>query len=344
MATHISTSGSSVSGGGGRLGALLDQAQAAVSTSANVLRDVRERYRAAHLAEVSRWETLRAELAARNGKARASMRRDEAVAADAVGAERASLARLELAIKSLENAWLFLDPTDETLVGDPTGPASAVDAQMRIVEAQEAERSRLAREVHDGPAQALSNAIFQVEVVERLLDRDERLARAELKALRDVMTRELRAVRAYLSQLRPPLLADLGLTGAIREAAEQIASVIGIPVDVEVDADIDALPEPVEVVILRVVQESLQNVRKHAKPRSVRVRAVRDGATWLVEIRDDGVGFDTEQDQTNGRRSFGLQFMRERADLIGGRFEVRSRPELGTVVRLVIPRHEEERP
>jgi two-component system sensor histidine kinase DegS len=259
-----------------------------------------------------------------------------------VGSERSSLARLDLAIRSLENAWLFLDPTDETLVRDPSGPASAADAQMRVVEAQEAERSRLAREVHDGPAQALSNAIFQVEVVERLLDRDERLARAELKGLRQMLTRELRGVRAYLSQLRPPLLADLGLVGAVREAADQIGSVLGVPVSVEVDEHIDALPEAVEVVILRIIQEALQNVRKHAAPRTVSVRAAREGGGWVVEVRDDGKGFDPERAPAPGRRSFGLQFMRERAALIGARFEVRSRPELGTVVRMVIPANTEE--
>jgi len=331
--------------GGERLSALLDEAQAAVSTSANVLRDVRERYRTQYQAGVGRWETLRAEVTAKNGKHgrnRARSRRDEAVAAGSVGSERATLGRLELALKSLENAWLFLDPSDDSLINDPTDPASAADAQMRIVEAQEAERNRLAREIHDGPAQALSNAIFQVEVVERLLDRDERLARQELKGLRDMLTRELRAVRAYLSQLRPPLLADLGLAGAIKEAAEQIGSVIGIPVDVEVDAEIDALPEAVEVVILRIIQEAMQNIRKHASPHSARIRAVRDGATWLVEIRDDGVGFDPDRAPSGERRSFGLQFMRERAELIGAGFEVRSRPDLGTMVRLVVPTQQEE--
>jgi two-component system, NarL family, sensor histidine kinase DegS len=356
MATDVNTGGTALPDGSVRLGALLDEAQAAVSSSANVLRDVRERYRAAHQAKVGQWETLRAENAnadengrngkretsGRNGKTRAASRRDETLTADTVGAERASLARLELALKSLENAWLFLDPNDETLVSDPSDPASAADAQMRIVEAQEAERSRLAREIHDGPAQALSNAIFQVEVVERLLDRDERLARQELQALRDMLTRELRGVRAYLSQLRPPLLADLGLAGAIREAGEQIGSVIGVPVDVEVDAEIDALPEAVEIVILRVIQEALQNVRKHAASRSVRVRAVRDGTAWLVEIRDDGVGFDPDNAPASERRSFGLQFMRERAELIGARFEVRSRPDLGTAIRLVIPTQQED--
>src|SRR5918992_4977066 len=140
---------------------------------------------------------------------------DEAMMGREVGQERATLGRIDLAVRSLENAWLFLARDDSTLVTDPSGPPSAADAQMRIVEAQEAERTRLAREVHDGPAQALSNAIFQVEVVQRLLDRDEQLARAELTQLREVLSRELRGVRAYLSQLRPPALADLGLSGAI---------------------------------------------------------------------------------------------------------------------------------
>jgi len=342
MATDVNAQRSTLPGGSERLGALIDEAQAAVSSSANVLRDVRERYRAAHTAEVGRWETIRTELASRNGDARASMHRDEAMAADAVGAERATLARLDLALKSLENAWLFLAPSDGSLVDDPSDPASAADAQMRIVEAQEAERNRLAREVHDGPAQALSNAIFQVEIVDRLLDRDEALARQELKGLRDMLTRELRGVRAYLSQLRPPLLEDLGLAGAIREAASQIAAVIGAPVEVDLDEDLDGLPEVIEVVILRVIQEALQNVRKHASPRTVWVSAVRDGEAWRVEVRDDGVGFDLDREPSADRRSFGLRFMRERAELIGARFEVRSRPDMGTMVRLVIPTREEE--
>lgn len=339
-------------GPGLRLGALLEEAQAAVSSSANTLRDVRERYRVAHHAEVSQWESMRADLAhpapatrgksGKNGRSRATKERDETLAGREVGTERASLARLDLAIRSLENAWLFLDPTDQSLVLDPSGPASAADAQMRVVEAQEAERSRLAREVHDGPAQALSNAVFQIEVVERLLDRDERLARQELKALRDMLTRELRGVRAYLSQLRPPLLADLGLVGAIKEAADQIGSVLGIEVAVDIDERIDTLTEAIEFVILRVVQEALQNVRKHAEPRAVNVRGAWEGGSWVVEVRDDGKGFDPERPPVTGRRSFGLQFMRERAGLIGARFEVRSRPELGTVVRMVIPASTED--
>ncbi len=325
------------------LAALLDEAQAAVSEGANTLRDVRERYRSSYLERVQRWEGLRAisgsnpNESTHSGASRSQAATDELVVGKEVGQERSTLGRIDLAVKSLENAWLFLARDDSSLVSDPSGPPSAADAQMRIVEAQEAERSRLAREVHDGPAQALSNAIFQVEVVQRLLDRDERLARAELQQLREVLTRELRGVRAYLSQLRPPLLADLGLSGAIREAADQIASALDIPVHVELDEAIDALPETVEVVTLRVIQEALQNVRKHAQPSNVRVRMARDTSGWTVEVRDDGKGFEADDPPVGGRRHFGLQFMRERAELIGARFEVRSSPDLGTAVRMTIP-------
>ena len=110
-----------------------------------------------------------------------------------------------------------------------------------------------------------------------------------------------------------------------------------MPVSVDLEAGIDALPETVEIVVLRVVQEALQNARKHAQPRSIRIRMARDARGWTVEVRDDGRGFDAEDSALSGRRHFGLQFMRERAELIGARFEVRSSPNLGTAVRMTIP-------
>ena len=270
------------------------------------------------------------------------LRRDEAIAARVAGAEQSALARLELAIRSLEGAWLFLGRDDASLIGDPGGAFTATDVQMRIMEAQEAERTRLAREVHDGPAQALSNAVFQVEVVERMLGRDPVLAAAELRLLRELLRRELGDVRAFISQLRPPILADLGLEGAIRDAAVGMTSLIGVPVDVDVDPGIRELGDAIETVVLRIVQEALQNVRRHADARQASIRAAHEDGSWVVEVRDDGRGFDVGAVAARGRRNFGLQFMRERAELIGAEFEVRSRPDGGTVVRIVMPRGEEE--
>lgn len=223
-----------------------------------------------------------------------------------------------------------------------TTAGQATDLQRRIVEAQEAERSRLAREIHDGPAQALSNAILQIEVVERLMARDPALAGAELRHLRDTLRRDLADVRSYVSQLRPPILADLGLSGAIQDMAEQVSGIMDVPIAVELDSALDALPGPSDMVVLRIIQEALQNVRKHAHATRVAISATRNGHDVVVEIRDDGRGFDATDTRATGRRTFGVQFMRERAESIGARFEVRSRPDDGTVVRLVIPGGAEE--
>jgi two-component system sensor histidine kinase DegS len=213
---------------------------------------------------------------------------------------------------------------------------------MRIVEAQEAERTRLAREVHDGPAQALSNAVFQAEVVERMLAREPVLAAAELRLLRELLRRELGDVRAFISQLRPPILADLGLEGAIRDAAVGMTALLGIPISVEVDPEIREIGDSAQTVVLRIVQEAMQNVRRHADARRATIRAALEDGRWIVEVRDDGRGFDVGAVAARGRRNFGLQFMRERAELIGAEFEVRSRPDGGTVVRIAIPRGAEE--
>ena len=206
-----------------------------------------------------------------------------------------------------------------------------------VIEAQEAERSRLAREVHDGPAQALSNAIFQVEHLERIVDTDPALARTELRHLSELLRRELGDVRSFISELRPPLLTELGLNGAILDAVEQMRTLTGIPIGALLDADADALGAGEQTVVLRMVQEALQNVRKHATASTASVATRIEGEDWVVEVRDDGRGFEPGTVVAPGRRNYGLQFMRERADLIGARLDVRSQPDGGTVVRVAIP-------
>jgi two-component system nitrate/nitrite sensor histidine kinase NarX len=116
-----------------------------------------------------------------------------------------------------------------------------------------------------------------------------------------------------------------------------MSDLIGIPVTVDLAASPEHLRDASQTVVLRVVQEALQNVRKHAEASHVAVRSLVEGGDWTLEIRDDGRGFDVAMVALRGRRNFGLQFMRERAELIGARFEVRSRPDGGTVVRLAIP-------
>ncbi|HEU4572987.1 MAG TPA: histidine kinase [Candidatus Limnocylindrales bacterium] len=353
-----------------RIDGLRAEASEAVGYSANTLRAVGQRYRAAYAEEFNRWQALRDELDALE-RGRADIPRirlvdpsadvHQAAAAAEAGAEDArltllrtevetlgreigrrqtELARLEIALRNLESTWLFLERGDSTLVTDKDGLPT--DVQMRIVEAQESERSRIAQEVHDGPAQVLSNAIFQVEYVDRVLDSDTAAARAELRLLRDLLRRELGSVRTFISQLRPPVLDELGLDGAIGDSIGRFSAQTGLKISADLTAPADRLTGTQQTVVLRVLQEALQNVRKHGAASAVTVASAIDGDEWVLTVRDDGRGFDVGAVAARGRRNFGLQFMRERAELIGARFEVHSRPDGGTLVRLAIPVGAEE--
>ena len=332
-----------------RFDTLHAEAKAALAYAANTLRTVTVQYREAFhenlagwhedrdaLDDVDRRPVVDPEAAAGDGQT-AELRRRIALQTSELGDRQAELARLELAVRSLERTWLFLERGDASLLADPTAPDLPDDIQMRVVEAREAERTRLAQEIHDGPAQALANAIFGVEYIEKILDRDGPAARVELRLLRERLRRELGDVRAFISQLRPPILDEVGLDGAIRDAAATLHALSGAAVVVDLAASPGDLDDPEQVVVLRVLQEALQNVRKHAGARHVQIVTRRDGARWILEVRDDGRGFDPDAPAAPGRRTFGLQFMRERAELVRGAFHVRSRPANGTVVVLDVP-------
>jgi two-component system sensor histidine kinase DegS len=354
-----------------RIDGLRAEASEAVGYSANTLRTVSQRYRTAYADDFSRWQALRDELdAIERGRPESHGPRpdyedrgpDEAAISAAesgaeidrvrqlrsdvdgvereLGRQQTELAKLEIAMRNLESTWLFLERGDTSLVGD--GEHVGADVQMRIIEAQESERSRLAQEVHDGPAQTLSNAIFQVEYIERVIDTDLRAARTELRFLRDLLRRELGSVRTFISQLRPPVLDELGLDGAISDAIGRTTALTGLAISSDLTASPDRLTGTQQTVVLRVLQEALQNVRKHGAASAVTVASAIDDGAWVLTVRDDGRGFDVGAVAARGRRNFGLQFMRERAELISASFEVHSRPDGGTLVRLAIPVGAEE--
>ncbi|HLO36603.1 MAG TPA: histidine kinase [Candidatus Deferrimicrobium sp.] len=354
-----------------RIDGLRAEASEAVGYGANTLRTVSQRYRTAYADEFSRWQALRDELdaiergrpeshghlatdndrgpddvAAEAAEADAEDSRVRALRSDVdglgreLGRQQTELAKLEIALRNLESTWLFLERGDASLVNDNEGLPT--DVQMRIVEAQESERSRLAQEVHDGPAQVLSNAIFQVEYIERVLDTDQRAARTELRFLRDLLRRELGSVRTFISQLRPPVLDELGLDGAISDAIGRTTALTGLAISADLTAPPDRLTGTQQTVVLRILQEALQNVRKHGAASAVTVATAIEGGDWVLTVRDDGRGFDVGAVAARGRRNFGLQFMRERAELISASFEVHSRPDGGTLVRLAIPVGAEE--
>jgi len=245
------------------------------------------------------------------------------------------LKQLQVVVAHVESSAAYL--LGSGVLPDADAGEQADDAQ-RVLENLEAERERIYRDVHDGPAQALANAIFEIEYVERVADRspDPRAARLELRKMKDSLRESLDSVRAMIYDLRPPTLAELGLSVAMRTYAADFEARYGVRVDCVLDGlDTGLLPQQ-ELAIYRVMQEALQNVHKHSQAQSVRLEWQREPSRWVLRCADDGIGFDLVKAALR-KRSVGLLSMRERAELIGGSLQVQSVPEQGTVVTLLLP-------
>lgn len=230
----------------------------------------------------------------------------------------------------------------------PASDPSDIDQRMAmaLLAAHEQERSRLAEELHDGPAQALANAIFQTEILDRAVRDDPVAAQAEINALRQMLERELDTLRGYINQLRPSLGEAAGLDEALRDSAGAMSQRTGLPVDVRLEAADTELHEAARTVVLRVEQEALRNIAKHSGATRAWVRTMHidttEGRRWILEVGDDGSGFDLAAVAAHpDRRHFGLRFMRERSDLLGSQLTIQTSPAAGTVVRLTIDPREE---
>lgn len=213
---------------------------------------------------------------------------------------------------------------------------------MAVLKAQEHERSRLAEELHDGPAQAFANAIFQTEILERTIRETPAAANEELATLRQILERELDTLRAYINQLRPSLYEAEGLEEALRDSASGVRQRGGPAIEVMLGAKDSDLQEAARTVVLRVAQEALRNIAKHSgASRAWLVTREIDGLDgsrqWQLEVGDDGRGFDINGVTANpNRRHFGLRFMRERAELLGSELSITTSAAGGTILRLTI--------
>jgi two-component system, NarL family, sensor histidine kinase DevS len=208
----------------------------------------------------------------------------------------------------------------------------ASDSLRRVVEAQELERRRLARELHDETGQALTSILLGLKALEeRFDDPGFRGATAEL---RELVVSTLQDVRRLAVELRPSALDDFGLVAALERLAASFAEQSGIAVDFQTSLADERLPGEVETALYRIVQESLTNVVKHARARRVSILLARKNGAIKAVIEDDGRGFDAAEERLDG---FGLVGMRERLALLGGRLEVESSSEAGTTVAAEVP-------
>jgi len=222
--------------------------------------------------------------------------------------------------------------------GAGAGSADAKPMIVRVVEAQEAERQRLSRQIHDGPAQALSNFILQAEIAARLFDKDAELARAELANLRTSATTTLQKVRDFIFDLRPMMLDDLGLAPTVKRYVDAYKEKSGIQTSLTVTGAERRLEPVREIMVFRGLQELLGNARNHAQASQVRIGFDMDDNRVRVVVEDSGKGFDVEAALSGGQqKTIGLASLKERMELLGGRLEIESQVGQGTRVVMEMP-------
>lgn len=212
----------------------------------------------------------------------------------------------------------------------------------RLITAQEDERRRVARELHDDLTQRLAAVAIETGNLARLPDTETGAWRDGLETIRRRMAQLSDEVHRLSRRLHPAMLDDLGLVAAIESECRGFFEAGGPPVDIETSGSFDGLAPDTQLALYRIVQESLRNIRRHAAAESVRIQLARADSGISVEIRDDGRGFD--RSSPDWHAGLGLASMEERVRLLGGRIQVSSAPGKGTVTEVWLPLPESSSP
>jgi signal transduction histidine kinase len=229
------------------------------------------------------------------------------------------------AMVALQNARLYSDLEQE---------------KERIAEIQENTRNKLARDLHDGPTQSIGAIAMRVNFARRLLQREPTQAAEELFKIEELARRTTKEIRQMLFTLRPLVLESEGLLGALEQLSEKMMENHSQNVVVEAkNGIVDDLEVGKQGVIFFIVEEAVNNARKHANAKHIWIRLKRRGDNLLLEIEDDGVGFNVEQVQANyeKRGSLGMVNLYERAELVNGILKIDTQPGRGTRILVTIP-------
>jgi len=200
----------------------------------------------------------------------------------------------------------------------------------KIIKAQEEERRRVSREIHDGPAQAMANIVFRAEVCERLIDIDVVRAKKEISDLREQVRLCLKETRKIVFDLRPMTLDDLGLVPTVKRFLDTVKERSGIITEIRLLGKERRLDSYVEIGVFRIFQEAITNVEKHAKASTLSIVMEFRQDSLLATIVDNGEGFNTADNL--GSESFGLLGMRERVNLLNGELTIKSEVGVGTKI------------
>jgi two-component system, NarL family, sensor histidine kinase DegS len=208
-----------------------------------------------------------------------------------------------------------------------------------VIKAQEAERQRLSRQMHDGPAQALSNFIVQTEIATRFFDMDAARAKEELNNLKAAAMTTFQKVRVFIFELRPMMLDDLGLYPTIRRYVDAFKEQTGLEVTVNLKGQERRFEPYLEVMVFRALQELMGNAARHNEDFTgkvqITVNVIPDDSVIKVSVSDNGKGFDPSNVEEN--TGLGLKVIKERAEMLGGYLEIDSAPGQGCRVTFQVP-------
>jgi two-component system, NarL family, sensor histidine kinase DegS len=219
--------------------------------------------------------------------------------------------------------------------------AQELNQRQAMIRAKEEERKRLSREIHDGPAQVLANAIIGLEFIERSLRHTEATAESpavtEIERIKSSMRDGLSEIRRFIFDLRPTMLAQRGLIGTVEHYVSTYRSFLPDEINLVLPPSAPPLTPEQELTAFRVLQESLQNVHRHSDATRCAISVLADTDALIVDVVDNGRGFDPGSVKVQARGGSGIIGMRERAEVIGARLDLTSDSGTGCHVRLVIP-------
>lgn len=211
-----------------------------------------------------------------------------------------------------------------------------------IIERQEQERQRIARELHDTTVQSLTAMIHKLEFCQQIADSDIIRAKIEMQILINTIRETVDGMREIIYDLRPMSFDDIGFEETLQRAVEKLQKNTDTKISFVIKGDICKLVSAYELTILRIIQEAVNNCKKHSQAEKIDVAIVYEENQIIIDIHDDGIGFDVEDKQSNNCSSYGLSMMKERVYLLNGQIDINSEKGIGTTIKVVLPKKELE--